>query len=544
MAQKALYDLQLQMTANSAELVRGLKQTNQKLDGFRQDAEKSMNKVKTAFASAAVVIGTLKGALETVKTGMTSTGKGADDLERSVNALKGGFQELAGVLVSGDWENLVGAFIRGARAAANFTDEMDLMDTRLSDLQLLKSKVEGEISLLRVKKNEGTITQEELNRLKKQTEELQLLEVQIYNRGIDALVENMAKTKGLTEQQTQFLKDNLEKGIEARARYTDDEWKELSKSTKNFEQYVEDLKKKYTEIEYFNPGGDSMPVQVMSVNMEKVNEELFTYLQTLSGAELAEVTENLFGSPEKWTQLISFLTTRNDLTREYGRLEGRMSTYNKGKEKEEWVNPNNLTPITLPAGIATIPKVAEELNTSLVQIKETTKEIFDYVGVAGQILYDAFRGLEGVLVEAFTTPESTFNDFVKSFGKMMKQLIAKLIAVIAVAIIAAAVLSLIPGLGVINGLSGASKGVSFGMAVGKNLKSLIGMKDGGLVYGNSVVNVGEYPGARSNPEVIAPLDKLQSILGNSMMGGEVVFRIEGTELVGILNKQNKINSSY
>lgn len=543
MAQKALYDLQLQMTANSAELVKGLKESNKKLDGFKQEAEKSMAKVKTAFATAAVIIGTLKGALETVKTGMTSTGKGADDLTRSVNSLKGGFQELAGVLVSGDWENIVGAFIRGARAAANFTNEMDLMDTRLSDLQLLKSKVEGEVAMLKVKKNEGTITTEELNRLKKQTEELQLLEVQIYNRGINALIENMAKSKGLTEEQSQFLKENLEKGIEERARYTDEEWKELSKSTKNFSDYVDALKKKYTEIEYFNPGGDSMPIEVATTNMEKVNEELFTYLQTLSGAELAEVTENLFGSPEKWIQLINFLTTRNDLTREYGRLEGRVSTYNTG-QKGEKEKPIYETPINIPAGIATIPKIAEELNTSLIQIKATTKEIFDYVGVAGQILYDAFRGLEGVLVEAFTTPEATFADFVKSFGKMMKQLIAKLIAVIAVAIIAAAILSLIPGLGVINGLSGASKGVSFGMAVGANLKSLMGMKDGGLVYGNSIVNVGEYPGARSNPEVIAPLDKLQSIIGNSMMGGEVVFRIEGTELVGILNKQNKINSSY
>jgi hypothetical protein len=35
---------------------------------------------------------------------------------------------------------------------------------------------------------------------------------------------------------------------------------------------------------------------------------------------------------------------------------------------------------------------------------------------------------------------------------------------------------------------------------------------GGIVYGNTLVNVGEYPGAKTNPEVIAPLDKLTDII--------------------------------
>ncbi|TRX71504.1 hypothetical protein [uncultured Carboxylicivirga sp.] len=37
---------------------------------------------------------------------------------------------------------------------------------------------------------------------------------------------------------------------------------------------------------------------------------------------------------------------------------------------------------------------------------------------------------------------------------------------------------------------------------------------GGIVYGDSIVNVGEYANAKSNPEVIAPLDKLKSLIGD------------------------------
>ena len=66
--------------------------------------------------------------------------------------------------------------------------------------------------------------------------------------------------------------------------------------------------------------------------------------------------------------------------------------------------------------------------------------------------------------------------------------------------------------------------------------------NGGLVYGPTLGLMGEYGGASSNPEVIAPLDKLRSLLGGNGGGGtaEVKFRIEGRELVGILNKQNNI----
>jgi TP901 family phage tail tape measure protein len=66
--------------------------------------------------------------------------------------------------------------------------------------------------------------------------------------------------------------------------------------------------------------------------------------------------------------------------------------------------------------------------------------------------------------------------------------------------------------------------------------------DGGIVSGPTLGLVGEYQGARNNPEVISPLDKLQSMIQtDGGMGGEVRFRIEGTTLVGVLEKQHKSN---
>lgn len=65
---------------------------------------------------------------------------------------------------------------------------------------------------------------------------------------------------------------------------------------------------------------------------------------------------------------------------------------------------------------------------------------------------------------------------------------------------------------------------------------------GGIAYGQTLATVGEYPGAKYNPEVIAPLNKLKSLLGDVGGGyGEVKFVIEQDKLVGILERANKKN---
>ena len=72
------------------------------------------------------------------------------------------------------------------------------------------------------------------------------------------------------------------------------------------------------------------------------------------------------------------------------------------------------------------------------------------------------------------------------------------------------------------------------------LASMPKFANGGLVYGPTLGLMGEYGGASSNPEVIAPLSKLKGMLAGGSGSSEVKFRIEGRELVGIMNKQNNI----
>jgi len=82
------------------------------------------------------------------------------------------------------------------------------------------------------------------------------------------------------------------------------------------------------------------------------------------------------------------------------------------------------------------------------------------------------------------------------------------------------------------GTTGLGKLLKGGKAYG--IGGLTPFAKGGIVSGPTPALVGEYTGARTNPEVIAPLNKLQN-----MLGGNVTFTISGDNLVGTLNRAHK-----
>ena len=64
---------------------------------------------------------------------------------------------------------------------------------------------------------------------------------------------------------------------------------------------------------------------------------------------------------------------------------------------------------------------------------------------------------------------------------------------------------------------------------------------GGVVSGPTLALVGEYAGASNNPEVIAPLDKLRSMIQpQGGICGNVRFEIEGRKLVGVISNTTRV----
>jgi hypothetical protein len=126
-----------------------------------------------------------------------------------------------------------------------------------------------------------------------------------------------------------------------------------------------------------------------------------------------------------------------------------------------------------------------------------------------------------------------------------QDVIKKLIKVALAAAVAVAIISLLPGMqgkiadagGILNVFGGLVAG---GMGLGTDLFSPTAK--GGIFGGPSYRLVGEYPGAANNPEVVAPLDKLQSMIGGAG-GGTLETRISGNDLLILLNKAERNNQS-
>lgn len=93
------------------------------------------------------------------------------------------------------------------------------------------------------------------------------------------------------------------------------------------------------------------------------------------------------------------------------------------------------------------------------------------------------------------------------------------------------------GFAIASGFASAAK--AFVLAMGATP-----FADGGVVSGPTLALVGEYAGAANNPEVIAPLDKLRTMLQpqGTVIGGNVHFEIDGRKLVGVLANETRVSS--
>jgi TP901 family phage tail tape measure protein len=69
---------------------------------------------------------------------------------------------------------------------------------------------------------------------------------------------------------------------------------------------------------------------------------------------------------------------------------------------------------------------------------------------------------------------------------------------------------------------------------------------GAVVSGPTMANIGEYPGARHNPEIVAPLDKLQAIIGDTGPGwpSQIEFKIKRRDLIALIKMDNTLSNTY
>ena len=151
-------------------------------------------------------------------------------------------------------------------------------------------------------------------------------------------------------------------------------------------------------------------------------------------------------------------------------------------------------------------------------------QIMNNINDLSEEMSQNFESFGGAIQQAFATALVSQGDFFKVFIDNAKRALAQIAAQIA----AMAILNAL--------LGGTGLGTKLGFkSIGglKGIPKLFGFADGGMVTGATIAMVGEGPGtSMSNPEVIAPLDKLQGMIGNAGGGQvEVVGKISGADIL-------------
>lgn len=183
--------------------------------------------------------------------------------------------------------------------------------------------------------------------------------------------------------------------------------------------------------------------------------------------------------------------------------------------------------------VAIVESTNKKLQASLTQINAAFATLQSEAAVSfGQFIGDLVSGEQ---------------DAGKNFGKNMLGAIASFMDSLGKALIATAIASeAFQKLILTNPLAAAAAGVALvagAQIVRNSLKEgpeVTAFAEGGIVSGPTLGLMGEYPNARSNPEVIAPLDKLQGMLNTGSQSGYVASTtITGRDLAIVLERYNK-----
>ena len=188
-----------------------------------------------------------------------------------------------------------------------------------------------------------------------------------------------------------------------------------------------------------------------------------------------------------------------------------------------------------PDTVAVLDELFLDVEENLMEFTQKTREEMAKAVEQTELLADT---VGGVLVGAFTSLAQG-GDFFKSLIQGLKKLAIQLAATAAAALILNILLPALGGTGAL-----AAGGATGFKSLFEHLSGIKSFANGGIVSAPTLGLMGEYSGARSNPEVIAPLDKLKSMIGQRESSVNVTggFRLEGQDLVLALQRAEKNRS--
>jgi len=213
----------------------------------------------------------------------------------------------------------------------------------------------------------------------------------------------------------------------------------------------------------------------------------------------------------------------------------------------------NLLPTQLDSATASTQRLKSEqeaLNQATTKVNSNFKEQLTQIELLKLSFDQLNTGLKNII-------EGTLQDMAVAFGETLGQSLAgasfdirSVIGPLADALIQFGKLAVQVGIAAL-GIKAALKSLNPAIAIaggialialGTFVKSKLAapaLAQGGLATGPTMALVGDNRNARVDPEVIAPLSKLKSMMGDMGIGGSLETRISGNDLIILLNRSQK-----
>ena len=487
-----------ELTAKKQGLTQQLSQTNQSLSGTRA----ALNGLATSFSSVSSIIAIVADdnkALRNTLMGLNA----ALNFSAAVMQVKDLQSQFGGLTNFLKNPFVIATVAIGAAVAAlyAFSDGLDGVSEKVKEAQKQQAEYNKQIRDFATRIQE--LGESELQTNKRRLEETKQLRKK-FNDDMRLLFDDLGRAE--SDEDKAAIRTKIQA---ATAKLTELEYLE-----KSYQKNIEKINKEAADKE------------------AKIAEDKKKQRKKNNDAELADIKKSAEETKKIQTDLMNWLEEK--------RFKGVEKAKRQAAENAKLLTGANLiagtaiAPILVPVKIdpKSYSQIVQDFDKLMVDMAAAVEKLGEDIAITlGETLGNALAG-QGNGIEGFVrSVVGQLGEFVKTVGKM-------LIAYgISVEKFKSAFVQ--PEAAVVAGIAMVALGtaVASQMRTGPNVNAFA---EGGIVSGPTLGLMGEYPGARSNPEVIAPLDKLKTLMKPEQSSGYVAqTHVSGRDLAIVLERYNK-----
>ena len=576
-----------ELSLNAAGFDKDLDKSKRKISDFGQTAKQenkgvagSFNSMKGALGGAMVALGSLYGVMESGKAVIASSEALSDKYERTIGGLNNGFEVFKNMLANMDFSNFFTNITNAIKLGQEYADFLDTQEDKKRGLNIQEAQSNNELTKLRNSLNSVLLTETQRSVIAKQMKEIIIQngadQKKWANDNLNSTIENIAATKRLSKVEIErFI--NYKKG-DAQIFEDADKYNKLVEERDTYQRSMSTGNGMYTIVNQ-DAVNKVKELNIQIALIPKNIKDAAEIQKRLSGEEINKLTGFTIANVEadtKMEEAINAVDKRDDKfnktiektanklekantkTKEFSDsiqiLKSRYEAFNAVKQagdesgyKGGFVKSVLGTPNLAGAeagGDKSDARLEDIANKNLKYndaIQRASKGNKDYSqsfnDLSHKLKFFGATSIEafGAATEAMSAGGDSFTEMAKNGGNAAKQIISQNLAIAASQAIMAVKTIPFPFNIVAAGVSLAAI-----MAIGNSIK----FANGGIVGGSSfsgdkvpaLVNSGEMilnAGQQSN------LFSLLNSGGGATGGGEVTFKIDGTQLIGVLNNHNR-----